>query len=753
MDEILADCEGAYWYLDDVGVVGTTVEEHDARLEKILQRFKETGVVLNVKKCKIRVTQFDFLGYRISSKGIRPSTAKQEAIMSFRKPTNDSEVRSFLGLANYMAKFVPNLATIDEPLRKLLHKETRFVWGREQELAFHEIKARISNAGCLGFYNIADQTSVVADASPYALGGVLIQTNADQESRVICFASKSLTDTEKRYCQTEREALALVWVVERFQIYLIGREFDLITDCKALTFLFNPTSRPCARIERWVLRLQGFRYRVVFTKGKDNIADALSRLTSASPQPFDPAEELTVCEIGSAAAAMIALRWSEIKYASKGDEEIQQIVKILNSEDTVQLPLPFRLIATELCIVDDVLMRGDRIIIPQKLQQRVLQLGHEGHPGARIMKEYLRASVWWPKLDKHIEEYVRECRGCTLVSAPNPPEPMMRKELPAGPWEQIAIDFLGPLPDGENLLVCVDYYSRYLEVIIMDDISTTSTIAELLTVFSRYGTPVSIRADNGPQFSSTEFKDFCMEYGIKLVSTIPYWPAMNGEVERQNRSILKRIRIAHSLGKDWKTELRQYILMYHSAKQSTTGKSPAELMFNRKVRTKLPRVPVVLDDTELRDHDCLLKEKGKVYSDTKRKAAMSDITVGDTVIAKRTKKINKLDTVFSPEEYTVVDKKGSDVIIRSTANGKDFRRNAAHLKMVSRTENDNQSAQTVQEKDNNKNDLAQHSRPPQDEGCGEGSNDVSGDKGSGAAEYISKRRKTEPSRLKDYITY
>ncbi|KAL1378824.1 hypothetical protein pipiens_015325 [Culex pipiens pipiens] len=142
--------KGAYWYLDDVGIVGDTVEEHDARLNKVLKRFEDSGVVLNWTKCKVRVTEFDFLGYRFSPHGIRPSLAKQEAVLSFRRPENESEVRSFLGLANYMGKFVHDLATIDEPLRKLTQKGTKFEWGDQEEAAFVEIKGRIANAQCLG---------------------------------------------------------------------------------------------------------------------------------------------------------------------------------------------------------------------------------------------------------------------------------------------------------------------------------------------------------------------------------------------------------------------------------------------------------------------------------------------------------------------------------------------------------------------------------------------------------------------------
>lgn len=245
-----------------------------------MRRFKERGVELNWQKCVFKVKEVEFLGHTITSHGIYPMKAKTDAIVSFRQPRNAVEVRSFLGLANYMNKFIPNLATIDEPLRKLTQKDVRFHWAEQEEKAFNMIKDAMIKAGKLGYFDINDHTVLIAHASPVGLGAILAQIDGNQETRVVSYASKSLSDTETRYCQTEKEALSLVWAVERFQVYLFGRSFDLVTDCKALQYLFASRSRPCARIERWVLRLQSFEYRVVHVAGGQNAADALSRLAT-----------------------------------------------------------------------------------------------------------------------------------------------------------------------------------------------------------------------------------------------------------------------------------------------------------------------------------------------------------------------------------------------------------------------------------------------------------------------------------------
>lgn len=651
----------------------------------MLSRLKERGVELNWEKCEFRVTELDFLGHRITEEGISPSTAKVNAVLSFRSPSSESEVRSFLGLANYMNKFIPDLATLAEPLRELTKKDVKFEWSSKHNDVFEKIKTNLAAAVKLGFFDVTDKTMVMADASPTGLGAVLLQSSSEGDMRIISFASKSLTDTERRYCQTEREALALVWSVERFSTYLYGRPFDLMTDCKALQYLFTPRSRPCARIERWVLRLQSFDYQVMHIPGPQNIADCLSRLSTVSAKAFDLNEELVIREIAVMSGSAVALKWKEIKEESEKDKEISEVRRILKHENEENLPLAFKVIVNELSTIDTVLLRMDRIVIPTSLRDRVLRIGHEGHPGMRMMKSHLRTNVWWPKMDSDIEKYVKQCRGCTLVSAPNPPEPMIRRELPTQPWMDIAADFLGPLPEGQYLLVVVDYYSRFIEVCEMTDITASQTIKELATIFSRYGLPTSLRVDNGPQFSERcdEFREFCDVSGIALINTIPFWPAMNGEVERQNRSLLKRLRIAQELGKDWRMELRNYLLTYHSTSHSTTGKSPAELMFGRKIRSKLPVIPpVALDDEDIRDRDKTAKEKGKIYGDHKRKAKDSGIEVGDRVLVKRMKKSNKLDADFSPEEFEVIRKVGGDTTVRSCQSGKEYRRIVTHLKKV-----------------------------------------------------------------------
>lgn len=286
-------------------------------------------------------------------------------------------------------------------------------------------------------------------------------------------------------------------------------------------------------------------------------------------------------------------------------------------------------------------------------------------------------------MDTHVDEFVKKCRGCILVSAPSAPEPLRRTELPTAPWEHLAIDFQGPLPSGHNLLIVVDYYSRYFEVEVMKKIDATETIKRLERIFARFGLPISVKADNGPQLVCDEIKKYCRTNNIALQNTTPYWPQENGEVERQNRSLLKRLAICQVEKGNWQEDLQKFLLMYRSTAHSVTLKPPAELMFNRNIRDKLPVIERSIDvDGELRDRDAEMKGKGKEYADRRRRAKTNDIKEGDEVVVKRQIITNKLSTAFEPVIHKVIKRSGSEVVVEHSGTGKEYRRNVSHVKKV-----------------------------------------------------------------------
>lgn len=544
IEKILIDCKGCFNFLDDILVFGKDDADHDDNLCVVKARLNDYNVLLNLDKCLWGVKQMEFLGHRISENGIQASERKIEAIKNFRPPSTAEELRSLLGLVNYLAKFIPDLATITTPLRELLRSNKNFTWENQHNHAFNEIKHSICQNQNLGYFDPQDKTQIIADASPTGLGAVLVQIK-DNIPRVIYYASRSLSQLEMKYCQSEKEALALVWSVEKFHNYVFGMKFELITDCKALEFLFSPRSRPCARLERWILRIQAYKFVVIHKPGLTNISDSLSRLSVMSMN--SSSEDSTETGILSIAiyAVPIALKIDIIREETQKDLELLKVKEALQNEcwDDVELKSykPFRM---EFCIVDGLILRNDRLVIPRALRNQVLDLAHQGHPGIVSMKVRLRSKVWWPSIDNMAEKAVKQCKSCLQTSSFDPPEPMVRRKFPSGAWSEISMDFLGPLPSGETLLIVIDNFSRFAEVMIMRNTSTFESIRVLRELFARYGIPTSITADNGPQFISQEFKDFCEELGICLNNTVPYWPQMNGEAERFNRTLLRRLKIS-----------------------------------------------------------------------------------------------------------------------------------------------------------------------------------------------------------------
>ena len=209
LEQILQGCEGVQNILNDIIIHTATQKEHDERLEKVLALLQQKGITLNREKCQFNMLKLEFMGHVLSGHGVGPTKAKVNAVVNARKPTFASEVRSFLGLVQYSARFINDLATISAPLRQLTHKNAIFQRGHAEHNSFDQLKKYLANAATLGYYDKNAPTQVIVNDSPVGLGAVITQKHGE-DYRVISYPSRSLTDTERRYSQTKREALSLV---------------------------------------------------------------------------------------------------------------------------------------------------------------------------------------------------------------------------------------------------------------------------------------------------------------------------------------------------------------------------------------------------------------------------------------------------------------------------------------------------------------------------------------------------------------
>lgn len=326
--------------------------------------------------------------------------------MALRNPNSQAELLSLLGLLNFVGKFIPNLSSLTFNMRNLLTKGSVFKWEDKHSEELETIKKVIGKVESLGYFDPEDETSLITDASPYGLGGILIQTRNNVPRTIAC-TSKSVADHEKKYCQTEKECLAIIWAMEKLFIYLYGLNFTLITDCKPLEYLFNKAqSKPSARIERWILRLLSFDFTVRYEPGESNLADALSRLGFGSKT--DAGEPDVIAWLAEEIRPK-SLSIKDIEETTLQDEELQKLknAMLFDCWEDIGKEYSTATIRENLSLFGELVLRGDRILIPSSLRQKVIDLAHLGHQGSTAMRAQLRAKVWFPTMDKMIESTVK----------------------------------------------------------------------------------------------------------------------------------------------------------------------------------------------------------------------------------------------------------------------------------------------------------------------------------------------------------
>lgn len=664
MSEALSGMTGTVCMMDDILVHGRTREEHDDRLREVLQRLSDLGMTLNSEKCLFAQSSVKFLGHVIDSQGIRPDPNKVSAIEHFSRPTNVSDVRRFLGMVNQLSKFSPNLADMTQPMRELLVKENAWAWGDAQEKAFGSVKRALAASPVLALFDPNLETVLSADASNHGLGAVLLQRQLTSDLQPVAFISRSMTPTETRYAQIEKEALAFTWACERLADYLVGMEFHIQTDHKPLVPLFSSKHMEelPLRVQRFRMRMMRFQFTISHIPGKNLIiADALSRAPVSTPTRADEVlQQETTLYVNSVIDSLSApeARLQEIKQHQEADEACQQIVQFCQSGWPAKSSLssevkPYFPLSAELSVEDNLLLRGGRIVIPPSLRKTYLDRIHNSHLGISKCRERARQSVWWPGISKQLEELIQNCHKC-LKAQKQRSQPLTPTPLPTLPWQKVASDLFEW--KGATYLLVVDYFSRYIEIARLDRTTTADVVTHLKSIFARHGIPEILISDNGPQYSSREFQDFAEEYEFRHITSSPYFPQGNGEAERAVATIKNLLKKGDDPYKS--------LLAYRSTPLKL-GYSPSQLLMGRILRTTVPttraqREPCIPDLSLVRSRDKTNKARQKKNFDSHHGAReLSPLLPGDQVWVPQRECEGEVQEEVTPRSYTVETEDGS----------------------------------------------------------------------------------------------
>lgn len=466
-------------------------------------------------------------------------------------------------------------------------------WGHEQQNAFSSLKEELSSAPVLQLYDPNKPQKISADASSYGLGAVLLQKDNDVWSPV-AYASRSLTATEQRYAQLEKEALALTWACERFSDFILGLHFELETDHKPLVSLLGGQALDLLppRIQRFRMRLMRYSYTIRHIPGKSlTTADTLSRLPlagSVMPRDNDLMEDTDIYVDAVLEGLPTSSKYlTDLREQLQSDSVCSQVMKFCAEgwPDRNQLQGVVKHYWSEravLSVHNGLLLRGTRLVIPANMRNAVLDKIHEGHQGVVKCRERARQAVWWPGLSNQISELVLKCRLC-IQERVNVREPLMPTRLPERPWQNLGAD-LFTLKD-KNYLLVVDYFSRYVEIAQLSPTRSANVIVHLKSMFARHGIPEALITDNGPQFACQEMRDFAKDYCFEHVTSSPRYPQSNGEAERGVQTIKNLLKKA--------SDPYKALLAYRTTALAN-GYSPAQLLMGRRLRTTLPMLPETL---------------------------------------------------------------------------------------------------------------------------------------------------------------
>ncbi len=654
-DQALEGLEGVTKLVDDILIQAVNETELLKKLEEVLERCRKHGISISHEKLQLG-KEVKFAGHIVSKKGIRPDPDKVKAIANFREPRDVSELRSFLGLANQLGLFIPDMAELTVNLRQLLKKEVAYTWLPDHQQDFEKIKRALTSDLVVQHFDTYKRTELLTDASRlHGLGYALMQTDKEGQSYLIRCGSKAITETQARYATIELECLAAQWAMDKCSFYLKGcPSFKLITDHRPLVGIFKKPMHQIQNPRLQTLRgkMSGYNFETQWKPGKHHqIADALSRA------PVDKAEneEADTVIVSTLTTGNPAIEF--IRNAAEFDEEYQQIVQALKTGKYIHTLIDdhpakqFKNIWSELSLLDDsnrtLILFGTRIVIPKQERKNILKLLHKPHAGIIKTKQQARQLYYWPGMNSDIVNTIEGCQACQENLCSQTVEPLLEDTLNISPMSHVGIDLFDAA--GKNWIVMVDRYSGFPFVCELKRTDTGSVIKVLKHWFYDWGVPQVIRSDGGPQFRN-EFNTFCKDFHIEHELSSPYNPRSNGLAESAVKATKALLLKCLKTKEDYKSALFEYRNCPRA-----DGFSPSQMFIGRRQKGCLPALTSAYSPIDMKDAE-------QARMETKRKAAaqlnshahpLKELSIGQKVRVQHplSKKWNVMGEVIDKMEH------------------------------------------------------------------------------------------------------
>lgn len=645
MNSILSDYIGTicFVYLDDIIIIGKSLKEHILNLAKVLKRLAEFNLKIQLDKCEFMKRETEFLGHVITQEGIKADPEKITKILNWKLPENPKEIKQFLGLCGYYRRFIKDYAKIVKPMTKFLKKDEKVDKNDESfKAAFIELKNIISSDQILAYPDFSIPFILTTDASNYALGAVLSQIQNSVE-KPIAFASRTLQKTEINYSTTEKEALAIIWAVGKFNPYLYGRKFTLITDHKPLLFIKNAKNN--AKILRWRLDLETYDYDIKYKEGRANVvADALSRITmennshetennttssfisgtnnnqNGNEQQEDDAQTIhsaddsgdyyihfverpinyyrnqLIFKISTFSTTIRETLFQNFKriivtQPKFTKDDITNFLKIYHNGKQTALLAPETLVQIiQEAFKENFGQKGHFVFASgmvedvqnEDRQNLIIQKEHDrAHRGANEVEAQIKRAYFFPNIQKKIREFINTCTICNQHKYERKPYNIKLSPRPITnrPMERVHMDIY--IINKLSFLSLVDAFSKHLQMVYLRTKNLTNVQKALSKYFSNFGVPQEIITDHETTFRSIQLKNFLDQLGTQLHFAAS--SESNGQIERTHSTITEIFNSnKHKFpGMHTKSILKLSVALYNDSVHSATKYKPNEILFNQ----------------------------------------------------------------------------------------------------------------------------------------------------------------------------